>query len=127
MPIKPPQKPFRVEDIDVMQVSARQLNSLAEPEPVIQYVEREVIKHVDKVVYKDDPKLLEHLNQVLKENGELKTALQKMPEPFMQESEPKVVEKFVEINHMVTNVKRELLIALMALLTGGLLCYLILK
>lgn len=130
MPIRPPQKPFRIEDVDVYKVSPRQANGLGEtvydvPRGTIQYRDREVIKEVDKIVYKDDPKLLEHLNAVLKENGDLRLRVNKLPKEIQQE--PKVVEKFIEINHMVTNVKRELLIAAVSLLTGGLLCYIILK
>ena len=124
MPVKPPAQLFRVDHIDVVRVE-RDLQG----EPVIHYRDREVVKEVEKVVYKDDPKLLEQLNKVLKENGELKQALAKLPQFAAQQIEPKLklVEKVVNVEKPIRNIKEMIIVAAASAMGSALLCYLILK
>lgn len=119
-----PGKPWRIEDVDVVRVE-REMKT----EPVIKYVDREVVKEIEKVIFKDDPKLLEQLNRALKENGELRIALQKMPKMAEPKavSEPKIVETFVEIEKKIRNIKQEIIIAAASFSAGGFLCWLILR
>lgn len=121
MPIKPPARLFRVDYIDVTRVER-----LASLEPVVKYLDREVVKVVDRIVYQDDPKLLEQLNKVLKENGELKQALSKKPKEQDNVVE-RVIENVIEIPKIVRDLKETLLIAALSMSGGFLLCYLIMK
>lgn len=121
MPVKPPAKLFRIDQIDVVRVERDVMG-----EPVIHYKDREVIKEVEKVVYKDDPKLLEQLNVVLKENGTLKHQLslvmnrQILP---IEEPKPIVVEKKV----FIRNIKELITVSAVSAIGSAILCYLILK
>lgn len=117
-----PGRPWWVGDIEVLRIHKPMPENVI---PIIQ--EREVIKYVDKIIYQDDPKLLEQLNKALKENGELKSALAKQPHANVNDktNEVRVLEKFVTVR--VRNIKEYILVAAAAALGSGLLCYAILK
>ena len=122
MPVKPPSQLFRVDLVDVVRVE-RELS----PEPVIKYIDREMVKEVEKIVYKEDPKLLEQLNKAFKENGELRMQLSKQPKMVEVIKEASPIEKLIEIERIIPNIKREALIAILAFIIGVILCYLTLR
>lgn len=112
MPIKAPAKLFRLEFVDVVKVEREITNA-----PTIQYVDREVIKEIERVVYKEDPALLLQLNTALRENGALRTELHRKP----KDAEPIVEYRDVEISadQYIPESKGGLMQSLMLLLAGG--------
>lgn len=128
MPVKPPSHMFRVEHVEVTRIEK-------EKEPIVRTEIKtvEVIKEVEKIVFRDDPGLLLRLNQVLKENGELR---QKLAKPNL-EPLPRPELKLVEVIKEAPQPQKDFKTLLMSkvnyvhvsasLLIGGLLCYLTLK
>lgn len=95
----------------------KQIKQLASQEPKV----IEQIKVVEKVVEKavDNPELLERLNVVLKENGELKTRFNKgqVIEKIIEKIVP--VEKQVEVERVVEKIKVVVNVKLMALASSA--------
>lgn len=125
MPIRPPQRPFRVEEIEVIQVPKVSSNSILEP--IVQFRDREVIREVEKIVYQDDPKLLDQLNAVFRENGDLRQKLSKINST----AEPVYLERIVEVQVPGSDTKKDtvklLVIGACAFILGIISCWQILK
>ena len=128
MPIRPPSQLFNVEYIEKTIVETEK-----PMEPIIKTVE--VVKEVEKIVYRDDPSLLTRLNDAYREVGKLKDELAK---------KPKVLEVIHTVEKTVDNVEKKELTnleflklyvlevpnyahVLFTFILGALFCYLTLK
>lgn len=125
MPIRMPVKPFRIDLVDVVRVE-REVNN----EPIIKYVDREVIKVDEKIVYRDDPALLKQLNNALKENGMLRTELSRKPkeqkeiiEKIEKEISGPIAIKFEEKKE--NNLLNTLMLVMAGGIVGAAICLLI--
>jgi predicted ATP-binding protein involved in virulence len=135
MAIRPPKRPFRVEEIEVVQVPAKHLEP--EPEPIIQTKIEvvEVEKIIEKVIYKDDPDLLKRLNDAYKELGEARAKIQAQavnnqsvvtPLLVQQDEAELKLEEETQVAAYETlnkNKMRELMLALIAFIAGVVICY----
>lgn len=120
-----PVKPFRIDLVDVVRVE-REVNN----EPIIKYVDREVIKVDEKIVYRDDPALLKQLNNALKENGMLRTELSRKPkeqkeiiEKIEKEISGPIAIKFEEKKE--NNLLNTLMLVMAGGIVGAAICLLI--
>jgi len=137
MPVRPPSVLYRTDYVRVTSIPIE-----TPPEPIIKYKDRMVTEIKEKVIYKDDPKLLEQLNKALKENGELKHKLQALPKEHTQEESQEALQNITTKDHIselglyrdivfFDKVKDEftiiLLIFLFGTIIGSSICCLILR
>lgn len=117
MGVRPPRHLFQVDNVERFQVE----HDAKPAAPVVEI--REVERLVDRVVYRDDPKLLDQLNAAYKHIGELKERIANAP---ILTGAP-----IVEVERLVFKTKpdkrREALIGALSFAVGVFLCWLMRK